>query len=677
MTASAQTASEPLRAVPGPTLASHPLGWTSLALFGSLLLHVDRAPLWVTVVACALIAWRLLAYARAVQLPGKVLKIVLAVALVGAVFIQFHTLNGLKAGTLLLLLMSAIKLLETHARRDQYIVIGGSLFLLLAACLERQGLLRMPLYVLQTWLCCGALAIVASAPDKVRASVGGFTARAALLLSARALLYSLPLAIALFVLFPRVQGAFWALPRDDAAATGLSDTMSPGSISELTSAYDIAFRAKFDGPAPPPQERYWRGPVLHRFDGYTWSRAPGAAYHTEPLEYLGHPYHYRISLEPSQQPWWLSLDTVAELPGTKATRAYDYALIANQPVTELTSYVAVSYTATRAKEPLAKLARYTELALPQGRNPRAVRLAREMRGRVASDAAFVGATLEFLRTGGFVYSLTPPLLNQDSVDDFLFNTRSGFCGHYASAFATLMRAAGVPARVVTGYLGGEWNPIGGYFVVRQSDAHAWTEVWLEGRGWTRIDPTTMVEPDRLTRGMLDLLPGSGSREARLVHSSALLSHLLARWDATNAWWNDHVLNFDYRAQLALLGRLGIRSPDLQILGWGFVAALLLWMGWMGWQFGRSAPRERPDRLARAYTRLCRKLARAGLPVRSPHEGPLAYAESVTATRPDLAPAVRRLLAQYAQLRYGVPPHSFADEVREFERSVGALTVRST
>src|SRR5581483_10786127 len=313
---------------------------------------------------------------------------------------------------------------------------------------------------------------------------------------------------------------------------------------------------------------------------YTWTRAPYGAYPAEPLEYLGHPYYYRVSLEPSQQPWWLALDTVAEIPTPKASVTYDHALIGSEPVTELTTYVAVSYTATRTTQPLSKRARQIETTLPAGRNPRSVQLAREMRGRVGSDGAYVAAILDFLRTGGFVYSLTPPLLNKDSVDDFLFNTRSGFCGHYASAFVTLMRAANVPARVVTGYLGGEWNPIGRYLVLRQSDAHAWAEVWLDGQGWTRFDPTTVVEPDRLTRGMLDLLPDSGSREARLVHGSPTLAHLLARWDAANAWWNDHVVKFDYAAQLNLLSRLGIGSPDLQTRGWGCLGALSRWLGWM-------------------------------------------------------------------------------------------------
>jgi transglutaminase-like putative cysteine protease len=662
-----------------------PLTWTALVLCGSILLHVDRAPLWVSAVAFALVAWRLAASVRPIRLPGRLVRPIMAFALVAAVFTRFHTLNGLSAGTELLILMSAVKLLETHARRDRFIVIGGSLFLLLAACLDRQSLLRTPLYLVQAWLCCSALAIIAYTPENrtnalpsrsSAAPAGGFGNRAALLLAGRTLLYAVPLALVLFVFFPRLPGAFWALPRSQEAQTGLSDTMSPGSISLLTSSYEIAFRVKFEGAPPPARERYWRGPVLHEFDGYTWSRAADASYRAQPLEYFGNAYRYRVSLEPSQQRWWFSLDTVDRAPDPKVLFAYDYELIANDPVTELTSYDAVSHTATRPTEPLSRRARQVETAFPPNRNPRSVQLARDMRSRAASDGAFVAAVLEMLRTGGFVYSLEPPLLSYDSVDDFIFNTRTGFCGHYASAFVMLMRAGGVPARVVTGYLGGEWNPIGGYFTIRQSDAHSWAEVWLEDRGWTRIDPTSVVEPERLTRGMLDLLPDAGSAGARLIRSSPGLTRLLQRWDALNTWWNDHVLKFDYRSQLHLLSRLGIRSPDLATLGRVFVAALLVWIGWIAWQLGRGPAQQRPDRLARAYGRLCKKLARVGLP-RPAHLGPVAYADAVSASRPDLAESVRALLTRYTELRYGAPAttQSYAVEVKAFERAVARLRVR--
>jgi transglutaminase-like putative cysteine protease len=657
--------------------------WTSLALSGGVLLHADRVPAWVAVIAVALILWRHAARAGVGRLPGKLVRALIAFALVGGVFAHFHTLNGLSPGTALLLLMAAIKLLETHTRRDQYIVVGGSLFLLLAACLDRQGLLRTPLYLLETWLCCTAFAAIAYPPEKsatAPAATAGTTAvaafdnRTAALLAGRALLYAVPLALVLFVFFPRLPGAFWSLPRSQDAETGLGDTMSPGSISQLTSSYEIAFRVKFDGAPPPARERYWRGPVLHDFDGYTWKRQFGAGYVSQQLAYAGNAYHYRVSLEPSQQRWWFSLDTADHSPDPNVIFTYDYELVAREPVTETTSYNAVSHTATRATEPLSKLARQIETQWPQGRNPRSLQFARDMRARVSSDGAFVAAVLEFLRTGGFVYSLTPPLLDYNSVDDFLFNTRSGFCGHYASAFVTLMRGAGVPARVVTGYLGGEWNPIGDYFVVRQSDAHSWAEVWLEGRGWTRVDPTAVVEPDRLTRGMLDLLPDAGSAEARLARSSPGITALLQRWDAVNTWWTNHVLKFDYRSQLNLLSRLGIRSPDLATVGWAFVAALLSWLTWIAWQMGRGSPQVRPDRLARAYARLCRKLARIGLP-RAAHQGPLAYADAVAKRRPDLTETVQTLLARYAELRYGEPrAESRAADVAGFERAVARLHV---
>ncbi|HKB46651.1 MAG TPA: transglutaminase domain-containing protein, partial [Ktedonobacterales bacterium] len=257
----------------------------------------------------------------------------------------------------------------------------------------------------------------------------------------------------------------------------------------------------------------------------------------------------------------------------------------------------------------------------------------------------------------------------DAVDDFLFNTREGFCGHYASAFVTLMRAGQVPAHVVTGYLGGEWNPVGGYFVVRQSDAHAWAEVWLEGRGWTRIDPTAVVAPERLRRGVFDLLPDALPASERLLRSSAWLTRWLQDWDAANAWWGDHVVKFDFPAQLEILGRLGIRSPDVRYLGYAFMLALTVWLAFITWHIGRSVHAPPRDALARAYTRLCAKLAAAGAP-RASHQGPLSFASAVNARRPDLSASVKGLLTRYAELRYG--PAAADSRARDIEEFTGAV-----
>jgi transglutaminase-like putative cysteine protease len=655
--------------------------WATLAFSTGVLLNCDRVPRWVPVATLAFVIWRLVAAYAAVRLPGVLFRSFLAVLLVASVLVNFHTLNGLSAGTALLVLMGAVKLLETRTQRDQFIVVAAGLFLLLAACLDRQGLVRAPLYLLHAWLCCAALAVVAyapTAPEPTVASAHGVPMmldnRAALLLAARTLLFALPLAVVLFVFFPRLPGAFWAIPRSDEALTGLGDTMSPGSISQLTSSYEVAFRAHFEGSPPPPQDRYWRGPVLHEFDGYTWRRNSRSLARMQPLQYLGPAYRYRISLEPTANRWWFALDTPTRSPAPKVFFTYDYQLISAEPVTEATSYSLESYPRTRASGPLPVLERHHDTE-PGDRNPRTRALATQLRSGVSSDQAYVATVLDYFHKGGFEYSLTPPLLGYDSVDDFLFKTRLGFCGHYASAFATLMRAAGVPARVVTGYLGGEWNPIGNYFIVRQSDAHSWTEVWLEGRGWTRVDPTAVVAPERLRRGILDILPNAVSAPARFVRSQPWLAGLLQRWDALNTWWNDRIVQFNYTDQLRILQRFGVNSPGAEELGWAFGVGLLGWLLWIAWHVGRADPGARPDKLGRAYSALCQKLERAGVK-RELHQGPLAFADEIARRRPDLAPEMQRLLQRYAQLRYGRTEQStYQPEVREFVREVSRLTVR--
>jgi protein-glutamine gamma-glutamyltransferase len=654
-------------AAPAAPAALPGLIWTCAAFTGGVLLHVDRLPLWASGAALVIVAWRLTTARRGGWYPGVIARALLALALVALVLARYHTLNGLAAGTTLLLLMAALKLLETRSARDEGVMLGVALFLLLAACLDREALVRAPLYAGEAWLCCAALAVIA-AP--------GLGGAAALKLAGRALLLSLPLAVALFLFFPRLAGAFWAIPQGEQAVTGLSDSMSPGSILALIASYEPAFRVKFTGALPPPAERYWRGPVLHDFDGQTW-RA-GALFRTrEPLTYLGTAYRYEVALEPSHRRWWLALDTPLASPDAHVLLTYDYQLLAEERVNQPVTYEVVSYTHTGTSLPLDPAARREDTALPPGANPRTRALAQSLRARAADDADFVHAVLEHLAHGGFVYSLTPERLGANAVDEFLFDTREGFCGHYASAFVTLMRGAGVPARVVTGYLGGEWNPIGRYLVVRQADAHAWAEVWIAGRGWTRIDPTAVVEPERLRRGLLDLMPGALSTSEWLLHRSPWLTQLLQRWDAANNWWSERVVKFDYAAQLELLGRLGIRAPDASYLGWAFMLALCGWLAIIAWHIGRQTRRGAPDPLARAYLSLCRKLARAGA-AREAHQGPLSFAAAVSARRPDLHQPVHSLLAHYAQLRYGRPaPASRARDIGEFRRAVARLHVRRT
>jgi transglutaminase-like putative cysteine protease len=639
---------------------------TALAFAGAVALHVDRIPLWCSAIAFAFAAWRGTAAHRRLPLPRRATLVAITIALVIAVLAAFRTLNGLSAGSALLVVMGAVKLLETRTRRDQLIVVFVSLFLLIAACLDRQSLLRLPLYAAHVWLACVALLYIAhpSSPLRAREAAG---------LTLRSLLYALPLAVALFVLFPRIPGAFWAVPKDHTAVTGLSEEMSPGSITNLVDSDTPVFRVWFDEMPPPPQLRYWRGPVLHDFDGYTWRRTRASAPPPR-LVQEGVPVTYRVRLEPDMGPWWFALELPARSPSRRVFFTWDYQLVAPESLNQL-QYRVESYPRARSLDTLSLTGRRIDSRLPEGRNERTRLFAQRLRAEVASDAAFSHAVLEHFRTRGFEYTLTPPRLDLDSVDDFLFNTRRGFCGHFASAYVTLMRAGGVPARVVTGYLGGEWNPIGRHFTVRQSDAHAWAEIWLEGRGWTRIDPTGVVSPERLMRGLFDVLPESASLTTRIMRRTSWLARPLHAWDALNAWWNDKVVGFDFDAQLNLLEKLGIDSASWQHLALALAAATGAWLAWIALRLSRLPPRGPPDRLARAYVRLCRKLARAGYS-RQAHEGPSTFAARLENSRP-LATLVRPLISRYAALRFGAPSREHEQAVAAFARDVARVRVRHT
>ncbi len=619
--------------------------WLLGSFLGGVALHADRLPFHYVLVAITTCVWRALAEARNdIRLPAAWLRGLLALALLGGVLIQYRTVNGLGPGTALLVSMGAVKLLETRGRRDRYIMVAVALFLMLSACLDRQSMVRAPFYLLLTWMCCVTFIYIANPGI-------GLPARQALQLTARALALSLPLALMLFVFFPRMAGQLWALPSQGTASTGLGDEMTPGGISALSESDEPAFRARFFGAAPPPQLRYWRGPVLHRFDGYSWRRDRTQSYRPIKMTYGGNAYRYRITLEPHQRNWLFALETPQLPPSPTTFFSYDSQLLSVQPVTQLMSYELTSYMRTSAQDELSELGRRIETSLPPERNPRSNALARQLRVQSADTSAFIGRVLALFRDGGFSYTLTPELLQQDSVDDFVFNTREGFCGHFASAFVSMMRAAGVPARVVTGYQGGEWNPIGDYFVVRQSDAHAWAEVWIEDEGWRRVDPTAVVSPERLTRGLLDLLPDARTQVQRFAHSLAWVQNLRQSWDAANTWWNDNVAEFNARAQLSLLRRLGFDSPRLRQLGWIAAAGLATWAFAMLLWLARRAPLQRQDLLGRGYRRLCAWAGRRGL-ARAPDEGPRGFAARLQREKPQLAARVLPLLEEYAELRYG-------------------------
>jgi transglutaminase-like putative cysteine protease len=539
--------------------------------------------------------------------------------------------------------MSALKLLETRTARDQTVLIFIGWFLCLAAFLYAQDLFTAAWVLPTVWLLAAALLEV-SRQGRLGPPLRPFRTTGAMLLKAA------PIALVLFLFFPRIAGSFWGAQSAERALSGLTEEMSPGDISDLTLNDVVAFRVRFDGEPPPRPLRYWRGPVLSEFDGYTWSRSESQAYYRPPVSYAGSPVDYTVTLEPTGQAMIFALDMVVNWTPGIARQSWDFGLRTRQPVNAVLRYDARSYPNYRAGSGLAAALQNLSLQLPRGRNPRTVELAQRLRASAGSDAAYVQAVLNLFRKQDFYYTLTPPGLARDSVDDFLFNTRQGFCGHYASAFTMLMRAAGIPARVVAGYQGGDWNPIGGYLIVRQSHAHAWSEVWLPDSGWKRVDPTAAIAPERIERGIeaalqdTALLPGGLMRDSRFWWQAGMI------WDNVNARWNDWIVEFDRATQEKLLVDLGFNDPDWRdfglVLGVGLALGIALLFAWLAWEF---RPR-RGDPAVRSYRRFRVRLERRGIEC-AVGEAPRNFAMRIRRLRPDLGVTAQAITEAYLRLRY--------------------------
>ena len=482
------------------------------------------------------------------------------------------------------------------------------------------------------------------------------------------LAHAAPAALILFLLFPRVAGPLWALPQDAySGLTGLSDTMSPGNLSLLAQSDAIAFRAEFDGDPPPPRERYWRGPVLWDFDGRTWRMGPGW---TEPFEAPsgGGRYDYTVTLEPHNRTWLFTLEQVARLP-LRSRYTNDGMVVSTSPVRSRMRYDAASIArpAPEPRESAASLRRALEL--PPAGNPRARALAERWRAASRSAAEIVSRALEFFRDSRLAYTLEPPLLGRDTVDEFLFDTRAGFCEHFASSFVFLLRAAGVPARVVTGYQGGEVNYVDRIITVRQSDAHAWAEVYLPGRGWVRADPTAAAVPGRVDSGLARSVPDGDPVPLLLRPQLEWLRAWRSNWEAVVHRWNVWVLGYGVDRQRDLMSRIGMRDADWRKL----TAAMATVLGaftllLLAWSLRRLA---RPDPVQRAWLAFCRKLAARGV-VRAPHEGPRDFAARAARRLPGAAPRILAVGELYLGARYGREPAPA--RVAELRRRVRELEI---
>jgi transglutaminase-like putative cysteine protease len=626
-----------------PRLGQH-LVWVIGGLLLALVPHFADLHLWIVMLVLVAVAVRLTIELRQWRLPPRLVRIAIAVAAMLGVLATYRTLNGLEAGTALLALMGAMKLFETQNRRDLTVLVFVAYMLLFAGFLYNQSLLRLPWMLVTAWLLTAALMRVHQ--------TNAISVREALSLTGKMVVQALPLAILLFLFFPRLPGQFWSVPPRGGATTGIDDEMSPGDISELSQSSAIAFRVRFEGEMPPPGERYWRGPVMHQFDGRTWRRLQRPLL-PQPIIASGPTYRYDISLEPNNQEWIFGLDAVTEWSDRRVRQRFDRELLASYRMSVLSTFSLESRTQYRSEEPLPITTREADTSLTE-HNPRSKALAQEIYARTGNPSAFVDAVLRKFRDEQYYYTLEPPRLEMHSVDDFLFSTKQGFCEHFASAFTMLARAAGIPARVVTGYQGGEFNPIGGYLAVRQSDAHAWSEVWIDGQGWVRVDPTAAVAPERVQRGMAAALGENEPVPDRLLNDVDALVKLRQGWDALNTFWNDQIVEFGEEQQRSVLDWLGFADGDWEMLGTALVISLagffVVLTSWLAWQY---RPRKR-DPVAQAYDQLCHRLAGRQLG-RAAHEGPQDYLSRVAVARPDLHDGIDEIRSLYLSLRYGPTP----------------------
>jgi transglutaminase-like putative cysteine protease len=645
---------------------SPPLTPAQIANLGVLLVAAQlpqamHLPIWVALFGFALVVLRFMLLrrdrARPLATPARIPSWALAVfalAIAFAIRKSYGYFIGRDPCVAFLFVLVGIKFLDVRTLRDGTLLVCLAIFLLITPFFYSQSLLA-GLAALPAVLAAGAALV--GAHD---ATLGSQPAawRAAWRRTAAMLAQGLPIAAALFVLFPRLASPLWGLPADRAAATGLSERMAPGSISELALNDAVAFRVDFDGTPPPPRARYWRGPVLALFNGREWralSPVPGgrlAASDRTPLRYT-------VTLEPNDHPLLFALDFPSSMPqidsdvgapagaGGVAGYSREQQLLMRAPVTQPLRYAVESTLGDSYAVSSTRDAQLNSRA-PAG-NPRTVEFARSLRAANPDDRRFVGAVLQWFRDEPFFYTLAPPLLDDDPVDAFLFDSRRGFCEHYASAFVVMLRAAGIPARVVTGYQGGEINPRGGYMIVRQSDAHAWAEAIIDGR-WQRFDPTAAVAPSRVERGLFGSVAAGEPVPFFARDDSGFLRDVQLALDAFNHQWRRNVIQFNRDRQRALWREWKLDQFAPWQIAVGASVALFAWAGGVFAWF--AARRKRQERALTLWNDVCRRLARAGLP-RLNYEGPIAFAGRAASRWPQFDIAFRAIGESFAQLRYGI------------------------
>ncbi len=614
--------------------------------------QIDRLPLWCSLMAGAVLLWRGVLAWGSRPLPSRWWLLALLALATAGTWMSYRTLLGRDAGVTFIVVLLALKTLEMRARRDAFVIFFLGFFTMLSNFFFSQSLLTAAAMVV-------ALLGLLTALVNSHMPVGRPPLMQAARTAAWMALAGAPIMAALFMLFPRI-APLWGLPGDAMSGrSGLSGQMQVGTIASLALDDSIAMRIRFEGALPPQSDMYFRGPVFSSFDGKEWrplrSAFPQRLQLQPDLAVQGPAYSYQVTLAANNRPWLMVLDATPQAPeirGYSASMGPDLQWQANQPIADLVRYSATSYPEYRHGPNRLAVGLQDYLDLPPGFNPRTLQLAADLRRQpglaTAGAQTLVDTVMDKLRTGGYEYTLEPGVYGTHTADEFWFDRKAGFCEHIASSFVLLMRALDVPARIVTGYQGGQVNNVDSFWTVRQSDAHAWAEVWMAGRGWVRVDPTSAVSPGRTgTFQRLAPQPGVLAQALNAV-SPGFTLNLRALWEATNNRWNQWVLNYSQAKQMDLLRNLGFSAPDWQdlstVLIGLIVAASLTGAGWNWWN------RLRRDPWLQALETARQQIKATGLPV-APGCTPRALA-LLLQTDPRANPLAVQWLLQLEALRYG-------------------------
>ncbi len=617
-----------------------------------LLPQTQHLPWWCSGLAAGVLLWRGCLALAMRPLPSAWWRLGLLALAVAATLLTHRTLLGRDAGVTMLAVLLTLKTLELRARRDAFVVFFLGFFCMLANFFYSQSLLTAASMLLGLL---GLLTVLVNAhmpvgkPPMVQAAK---TASWMALLGA-------PIMIVLFLLFPRL-APLWGVPSDAVVGrSGLSQKMQVGTIASLALDDSVAMRIKFEGRPPPQSDLYFRGPVLSSFDGREWLPARADVFSrfniTASLVVSGAPINYEVTMEPSSRPWLMVMDAAVESPGLVGYQSMmqaDLQWMLNRPVNDLLRFKAQSYPGFQHGPKTASVALREFVELPPGFNPRTLALAndirRDARYTQAGTGPLVDVAMDKLRTGGYTYTLEPGVYGQNTADEFWFDKKEGFCEHIASSFVILMRALDVPARIVTGYQGGEQNSVDGFWTIRQSDAHAWAEVWYEGRGWVRVDPTSAVSPGRTGAFQRLAAPQNVVGQALTNLNPRFSLQLRATWDAINNGWNQWVLNYTQSKQLSLLKDIGFKSPSWEDLSYvliGIVIVVSLFGAvWGLWE------RTQHDPWLRLLGKARKQLVKAGIDSTGA-TSPRQLAALVQAQHGAANPELQRWLMQLEAQRY--------------------------